>query len=423
MSFEQNKNILRRAGAGLLIFAFFILLAPQAGAAGQKARFWQFQAIDTMKYSRDLARERTDDAAFDAVIDAQVKAIAETGATHLAVATPYDKEFLPFLARWVAAARRYNLGVWFRGNWSGWEGWFDYKRISRTQHLLLTEDFVLDNPDLFQDGDVFSSCPECENGGPGDPRRTGDTAGHRQFIVAEYEIVKNVFARLHKNVAANYFSMNGDVARLVMDRDTTARLDDIVTIDHYVKTPEILARDVRSLAEASGGKIVLGEYGFPIPDIHGTATEARQAEWLEDFFSAIVGMPEIVGVSYWTNVGGSTAIWDSGNEARPAVAVVKKYYSPPVVTGFVKDEADKPVSPATVKNQYTETISDESGYFEIPVVEDKRSEIKIDAPGFSKKIVYLQKPAEGIEVRLEHERPSFWTRVIAWLKNIFRRRG
>ncbi|MDP3888564.1 MAG: hypothetical protein Q8Q24_00825, partial [bacterium] len=94
----------------------------------------EFKSIDTMKYSRDIAREKLNDPSFDKVIDTQVKNIADTGATHVAIATPYDEEFLPILKRWVSSARKYNLKVWFRGNWSGWEGWFDYPKIDRSTH-------------------------------------------------------------------------------------------------------------------------------------------------------------------------------------------------------------------------------------------------------------------------------------------------
>ena len=63
--------------------------------------------------------------------------------------------------------------------------------------------------------------------------------------------------------------MNGDVAKLVMDKQTTASMDGIVVIDHYVATPEQLALDIRRIAEGSGGNVVLGEFGVPIPNIHG----------------------------------------------------------------------------------------------------------------------------------------------------------
>jgi len=87
---------------------------------------WDIKSIDTMKYSRDSAQVALHDPKFNEVIDAHVKRIADTGANYVAIDTPYDAEFNPVLKQWVAAARKYHLHVWFRGNFSGWEGWFDY---------------------------------------------------------------------------------------------------------------------------------------------------------------------------------------------------------------------------------------------------------------------------------------------------------
>jgi len=291
-----------------------------------KITSWKVQAIDTMKYSRDLSREKMNDKSFDAVIDSQMKNIADVGATHVAIATPYDEEFLPMLKRWVFSARKHDLKVWFRGNWSGWEKWFGYPSITRDEHIKKTKDFILANADIFKDGDIFSSCPECENGGSGDPRSNGDLNGHRAFIISEYQAEKSAFAKIGKNVKANYFSMNGDVARLVMDKETTKSLDGIVTIDHYVKTSERLVNDIKSLAAESGGRVVLGEFGAPIPDIHGEMTEAEQARWINGTLSTLVGISSLEGVNYWVNVGGSTELWDSNGKARAAVSEIKKFY-------------------------------------------------------------------------------------------------
>src|SRR3989344_5428418 len=117
------------------------LLAIRGKYLGTKAsstNWWEIQSIDTVKYSRDLAREKAKDSSFDEVIDTQVRLIAETGATH------------------------------------------------------------------FEEGDIFSSCTECENGGPGDPRRSGDVAGHRNFLTEEYKITNDAFRKIGKNVRSNF---------------------------------------------------------------------------------------------------------------------------------------------------------------------------------------------------------------------------
>ena len=154
------------------IFLSFILSAITVGVGfllGKKSNsqvergkltWWEIQSIDTVKYSRDVAREKAKDFSYDEIIDNQVRLIAETGATHVAIGTPYDSEFVPFLSRWVKAARKYNLNVWFRGNLSGWEGWFGYKKITRAEHIQKIREFILGNGGLFAEGDIFSSCPE-----------------------------------------------------------------------------------------------------------------------------------------------------------------------------------------------------------------------------------------------------------------------
>lgn len=288
---------------------------------------WRFQSIDTMKYSRDLAREKINDSAFNQIIATQVKNIASTGATHIAIATPYDEEFLPFLRKWVDAARRENLKIWFRGNFSGWEEWFSYSKITRQQHIYLTVNFIKENKDLFQDGDVFTSCPECENGGEGDPRQGNDVAGYRNFLISEYNQTKKAFLEINKKVTSNFYSMNYDVATLVMDEKTTKALDGVVTIDHYVSTPEKLNSDVDEVANKSKGRIVLGEFGVPIPDINGKMSEIEQSEWILRALKLMSTNKNVVGINYWVNVGGSTAIWDDGGKSFAAVNSLKNFYS------------------------------------------------------------------------------------------------
>lgn len=299
--------------------------------------FWSFQSVDTMKYSRDKAREMAGNPSYDTEIQAQVKAIKETGATHIAIGTPYDSEFIPYMKRWVSAARANGLKVWFRGNLSGWEEWFEYEPIDRDTHTEGIRKFILNNPDLFEDGDIFTSCPECENGGPGDPRFEGDVERYRAFLISEYNVAKQSFIEINKDVKANYYSMNGDVAKLVMDHETTKALDGIVTVDHYVKSVDQLIDDINEYQKLSGGKIILGEWGAPIPDIHGDMTEDQQAVWLEQALFRIVTETNIEGLNYWTHQGSSTALWNDNSTPRKAVTTLAKYYNPRRVSGEIKD--------------------------------------------------------------------------------------
>ncbi len=348
----------------IVIALFLILTKPVFG----RAHFFDVQSIDTMKYSRDAAREKLKDLQYDKEIDMQVKNIADTGATHIALGTPYDEEFLPYLKRWVAAARKNNLKVWLRGNLSGWEEWFGYPAITKDQHTARIRQFILNNPDLFENGDIFSSCPECENGALGDPRMNDDVEGYKNFLINEYQVVKQSFTEIHKNVIANYYSMNGDVARLIMNVEMTKSLDGAVTIDHYVKTPDQLVGDIKNYIEESHGSIILGEFGAPIPDIHGNMTEKEQAQWIDETLKRLIQTPQVTALNYWTNMASSTSLWNEDYSPRRAVSTVTKYFDPINIFGIIKDERDQPLGEVTVKGkEKTIVINDDS--YALPVLD------------------------------------------------------
>lgn len=410
--------LLIASGLLLLVSIFWVRSAyPRSHvfyAEPASTGLWHFQAIDTMKYSRDVAREHLGDPSFDIVIERQVKAIADTGATHIAIATPYDEEFIPFLTRWVKSARTHGLSVWFRGNFSGWEGWFGYPRITREEHLRKTKEFILTHADLFADGDAFSSCPECENGGAGDPRKTGDVTRYRAFLISEYGAMQEAFKKIDRHVTTNYFSMNGDVARLIMDQATTKELGGVVTIDHYVKTPKELASDIRDIAKRSGGKVMLGEFGAPIPDIHGKLSGAEQAKWIEGALAELAKIPELVGVSYWLSVGGSTALWTDSGEASPAVAIVSKYFQSRIFFGRVFDDLGRAVPEARVQIRDRVTTTNTDGYFELALPDFQPEDaLVVGKAGYTERILSL-KTGNIREVIIEKQDKSLFESIAAF---------
>lgn len=383
-------------------------------ATNQAPHIWEMKSIDTMKYSRDKAKERLNDRSFDSIIEAQVKAIAQTGATHIAIATPYDKEFLPYLTRWVAMARKYYLNVWFRGNFSAWEGWFGYPQtMTREEHLRMTREFISQNPTLFAYHDAFTPCPECENGGPGDPRQTGDREGHRKFLIDEYNAASSEFVAIGKEVAVNYNSMNFDVAKIIMDKQTTASLGGVVAIDHYVDTPDSLVSSVRELARLSGGKIFLGEIGVPLPDINGDMNEDEQASWIEEALRKLIVEPSVMGVSYWVNTGGPTGLWNENGTPRKAAKILQSYFLPKVISGVVSDQYNNPISNVSIKSQYMESHSDTSGEFSITVLPFEKT-ISIHAAGLQATNHAIPQAPEKLKITIEKSPQS----LIDYLKDL-----
>lgn len=403
----------------IFILYFFLFTFAHQSHAISHPTWWSVQSIDTMKYSRDAAREKLRDPTFDSFINSQALYAAEMGATHLAIGTPYDEEFLPYLKRWVHAARGAGLKVWFRGNWAGWEGWFNYPKISRTQHLQKTQNFVASHPELFEDNDIFTACPECENGGPGDPRINRDLVGHRNFLIQEHEMLNNSFQQIGKNVTFNYNSMNLDVAKLVMDRNTTAKLGGIVTVDHYIRVPDQFATDLRAIAETSGGDIILGEFGAPIPDIVRFNNEEEQAAWMDAALRTISYVPEVKGINYWVLTGGSTELISFRGQAKKAVGSITNYFKPRYVQGKIISPHNKPVPSAIVSSNHRQVLSNDDGTFTLPYLGETPPTLHISATNY-KSTEVRPEINQPTQIVVERTQKDFLTTIQESLANLLR---
>ncbi len=386
----------------IVILAVFVAIilrsckSSEVESAGDSSRtWWEVQSIDTVKYSRDIAREKANNPSFDSVIEKQVSLIAGTGATHIAIGTPYDSEFLPFFKRWVVTARKYGLKVWFRGNLAGWEGWFGYPKLSKVEHIEKTKEFILSNGELFEDGDIFSSCPECENGALGDPRLTGDVRGYRKFLIEEYKVTNDSFRKVGKNVRSNFIPMNGDVANLVMDKETTKELGGIVVIDHYVANPNELVADIKKIAQKSGGRVVLGEFGAPIPDIHGNFSDLEQSIWIKSSLERLSEVNDLLGVNYWVSFGGSTKLWNDDGAARPAVGALKTYFKPKILTVKIVNQIQKPVEGARIDSGNKSAITNKNGEFSIPYISELTT-LTIEKDGYLQKKITIREASGSI---------------------------
>ena len=406
----------------ILVVTAFIFIrqqpAPHSATVYPEAaaNLWSVRSIDTMKYSRDLAKSKLADPTFDAVIDTQLTAIKNAGANYVAIGTPYDQEFLPFLRRWVSAARQHQLAVWFRGNWSGWEGWFDHPFISQSEHIKKTVAFVTSNSDLFKTGDIFTPCPECENGHLGDPRFVGEVADYRTFLRELKDQTQKAFDKINKTVSVGYFSMNGDVAALVMDPPTTNALDDTVVVDHYVYSPQTLVADIKVMAEASHGNVVLGEFGAPISDIHGKFSQAQQADWITELLDGLARTPAVTGLNYWVSFGGSTQLWNEDGSSREAVSALAAFYQPASLRGQVVDSRNHPIKDALVKTKYRQTFTDSHGYFVLPFVVGENKNFEVSSAGFSSKTVTVFNLDDINEIELISLNQTIFDRVQQWFK-------
>lgn len=382
------------------------------------ARFFEVQSIDTMKFSRDMARTKLNDASFDQTIDAQVRLIRDAHATHVAIDTPYDEEFVPMLSRWVAAARKYGLSVWFRGNFSGWEGWFDYPKIDRDEHVRIMKLFIARHGDLFADGDIFSPCPECENGGPGDPRQTGDKDGFNGFLVREYDAANSSFHAIGKKVTI-YSSMNSDIAEQVITPETAAKLGGTILIDHYDRSAEGFADTIMKASVAAKSSIGIGEFGAPIDDLNGKLNEAEQADFVKKTLDTIIRSDKKVDVvDYWTLAGGTTALIRDDDFPKPAYSIVSAYYSPHQVQGRITDPSGWPVRGVLITTAGSEAHikSNWMGFYSIltPAQEEK---ITFEKPGFAANTISFDASSgtTTYDIVLDPSAPTLWYKLRLFL--------
>ena len=377
------------------------------------------QSIDTMKYSRDMSAQILNNpASYQSMIDTQMARIAQAGATHVAIDTPYDAQFLPVLKLWVASARAHHLSVLFRGNFSGWEGWFGYAKINRTAHEQLLQDFLRNNPDLFMSGDVFTPCPECENGGPGDPRQTGDVSGYNAFLIAEERITSDAFALQGKNIAV-YPSMNADVARQSITQATVRAFGGTLLIDHYVRTPEQFASDIQTIPKELHANIGLGEFGAPVPDLNGGMTQAQQANYIDAIFNAMyLQRATIPVVNYWDLSGGSTALVNDDGTPREAYFTVQNYFKALNVQGAVYDSLGEDIGGARVSVAKSDYSTVSNGTYQI-FVPRQYQEITVQADGYAPATISLPSNATTTavhqDVYLTPINPDWWYTLRAYI--------
>jgi hypothetical protein len=349
----------------LLFFCFFLISASSARA---RERFWDIESIDTMKLSRDEARSST----VSGQIPFLVGQIAALKPTHIALDTPYDEEFYPVLKLWVSAARANHLKVWFRGNFSGWEGWFGYVRFANPAiHHSLTKQFIISHPDLFEEGDIFTPTPEPENGGYGDPRKSSTAKQNfLQFLKDSYQNCVESFKSIGKEVSCGYFSTNGDIAKYVLDTETIAATGNRIVIDHYVKTSTQLVADIQFLQQKFGVPIVLGEFGAPIPDLQGDLSDVQQNDFIADVLAKLSQVsPPLEGVNYWTAFGGSTSLFNPDFSKKAVADTIARYFAPYHIYGRITGLRGSAVKDAQVTVGDKSTTSDTDGAFSILTVE------------------------------------------------------
>jgi len=216
---------------------------------------------------------------------------------------------------------------------------------------------------------MFTPAPEAENGILGNPFSSPQAADNlRNFLESSYANCVAAFAEIGKNVRCGLDSANGDVAKDIYTKDMIAKTGNVVVVDDYVATADKLATDIENLHKEFGVPVMLGEFGAPIPDIHGNLTDDQQADLINQMMSKLYQDKDIMfGVNYWVISGGSTALLNDDGSSKPVVSVMQNYYQPVTVSGTVSDNlGDKLAAiPISSVNGQKLGVTDENGAFSL----------------------------------------------------------
>lgn len=424
LSLRQVKYFIKSIIIVILLICFFHF-APTQSASAQQTNFWPVTAIDTMKYSRDAAGDQS----VLLKIPQYVQEIADLHPNYIAIDTPYDEEFYPVLRAWIDEARRNHLRVWFRGNFSGWEGWFGHAKFSDPhEHIQLTQQFISAHPELFQDGDIFSPVPEAENGVLGDPRQNGKVQEFNSFLQKSYDTCTTAFAAINKKVDCGYFSVNGDIAKQVLTPQTVANTGNRVVIDHYVDSTEKMASDLDYLHNKfPQAKIVLGEFGAPIPDINGNMNDEEQAKFVKSLLDVFVQKSSFVdGMNYWTFLGSSTELFTIDNTPKPVATLLSLYFKPPMVSGRVIDTVGHGLGEVTVKDQgKIVTTTDRNGMYTFASLPDTTITVSFTKSQYKSTTKSITVATTNITippVTLTSTKSSWYDNIKVFFKDFFSRK-
>ncbi len=382
---------------------------------------WEICAIDTMKTSRDKARDYLNTPDYDEDIKQQLKIIKDSGANYVAIDTPYDAEFMPYLRRWVKYSREAGLKVWFRGNWSNWEGWFDYpKNMSPEDHLKKTEEFIVNNPDLFESDDIFDPCPECENSGfwP----QNDKNKDYNSFIKTQQENTEKAFRKIKKWVKVRQ-SVIGGRAKDVLDKDTFGNLGNKIAIDHYVKSPAVMEEFINYFWENSKTKSLVSEFGAPIPDMNGPMDDKQQAAFVKQILEVLYkNRNKVEGLNYWVLSQGTTELVSENSTLKPAFFVLQEYFKPGEIYGTIKNPLNENIEGIQVKTSdgTSVTKTGKNGNFRLSIP-PRNIEIVAGDSDYTNETfsTVIDKSGQRIEKNftLEPLNPGIFYRFKLWWKN------
>jgi len=314
-------------------------------SVAKRVRRWQYQSIDTMALSKD----RLCDQATASLIDEVIHFDYEMNAHWIALSTPYDNyssynlcTVTPgYMEKFVNAARSNGLGVWFRSQWNSWQGDYNFQMLTfdttpalpyetaggieavlngtdNYSYLAKTYHWILENPTLFKDGDIFTPAAEPENAGIypfcNPPCQFPNASEFSRWIGDNMILDRMAFEKIGVNVSVGFWGIGCD-APYNLENSTEEEMEIFATDCYFANVTQVVDH-LESTSEAMLGiPVVLGEWGDIWDDGEEPIMSIR-LHLLLYLLSSWNYTQEFLGLNYWRDVGesgGEGVLWPIGN--------------------------------------------------------------------------------------------------------------
>lgn len=295
-------------------------------------------SIDTMKESRDTETHPLSDTQ----IAQDVNLTATLNTTHITVATNWD--YTSYFRTWANIIHKAGKHIWVRGHPNQWENNNGTTGImSPSSYENYEKNFILQNADVFQAGDIFDPASEPELGlywhATYPTWTNATTSEYNQFLRDSTDVANSAFAQKGiVGVITSIHSTNAWMAIHRLEPATIAKMG-VVTIDSYPDQYDTTVsqavndrvNDITAVYNAVHVPVVLGEIGYSNKI---QVDDQTQAAVLQGELNAIQSLSYVIGANYWVGAGGpghggytNILTGSAGNwTLRPAANIVADFF-------------------------------------------------------------------------------------------------
>jgi hypothetical protein len=298
-------------------------------------------SVDVMKYTKDTVINQPSSAEIESIVSAITKNIKPK---YIAISIPLDDSTdyppeskpspgsaIQFQQKWTDTIHAQRVSVIFRGTFSGIEGIYNFPKLvgadrypagtissaatdGNSTWLGKIYKFILDNPDVFADGDIWALLPERTEGIFSDEssflaydRDIQQT--YPQFFLDLNAVSAAAFKKINKKVITGMSANNFSEVKSGWLSPELYNSSGLIVVDHYgiTHTPQEMESDLTDAYKKYGKPIFLQEWG---DYWNKNLNEPERKVYLQSMYAVFKKLADakiLAGFNYW---GG----WENNSE-------------------------------------------------------------------------------------------------------------